>query len=187
MPASAGSCFFILFQPSSSLHASCARSWIRRNMNRCKRRSRKVQKEWMEKTMEMKKADRNTMRKLVDGIRDRITMMSSYKRKEDNMFGKGLKEKYILVPVCRPTFAISSRGKFYRVDNFVILFRAGKPSKELFVTDDGLCETRNECVRIFSSPLSREWGTYTAEYFDQCCRRFGVEVHDRDLGPNNRG
>lgn len=104
------------------------------------------------------------------------------------MFTKNT-ETYVVVPVTRPTFALTPRGLFHRVDHYIVCFRSGIHFRTFFVSDKGVCERSDEPVKIFFSPVSRDeynhlrslgstWNIFTPEYFDQQCKEYGVEVQE---------
>ena len=98
-------------------------------------------------------------------------------------------EEYVVVPVTRPTFAMSVTGSFYRIDHFVEHFLDGDPVQTFFVTDKGECRVVNGLVAVFNSPLRQDeykylcniavmWKSFTRERFDDYCNKYQVEIKD---------
>ena len=67
------------------------------------------------------------------------------------------RKQYVVVPVQRPTFVFTCKGKFLRVDNYVYkLPKAGSVAQETWlVSDNGLCFMYDgREMQIFTAPVT---------------------------------
>lgn len=102
------------------------------------------------------------------------------------------RKQYVVVPVQRPTFVFTCKGKFLRVDNYIYkLPKAGSVAQETWlVSDHGLCFMYDgREMQIFTAPVTPIDLTYYKKiatglfhfeprYFDQRCGELGIVIEE---------